>query len=604
MSRTETRRSGRTTNSDDTAFNGRATRSVPNAKDEIAPYTAPTEYSHSMHNGRKRVRKEGHSEASAVSALTESHERKRARTAGSNHPDVDNNRELETDVGIHAGSAAPEPLAAQSRPSLQKKATQKALSLADRMNVLTDRYSKLAKALLVSEAYQLELSIASIKKGSCEELNIATRPLKARHDERIRVARLRLELQRAQIDREWLAARAQAQFDFVKKRGDLRSSMRQEMSQEVFQCSHEYRDMCSENVGINLDKQLVNKIHNAKLESSGPRPATLTEKDEDFLMMDIRPAVQPGSDAMVLVTAPILDHLAAESHHEPKHSEPRKSTTKSHPKVNHASRTIFHGSSNQVAEQSGPLPGISSWLKKEKNRTKKFPPTPPPKAHHTFFMPGNPASQGSLQTSPFQTPQGSPAHTQTQFAYPGPPSSSYGQISQLSDQPFVPRMGGYSFGINNNHDVPPPYNRYSQTQSQPPSTPTHHQSTPPGSNISPHNRCDGSLPTYKNPLPLPVSFHKEYHQTLDRPPPSAPVFNHSYKSVLHPTSADIPAQSYEGEQAHSSLLHPFRRSDAGRFDAYEKNSPSSHMPAEYYNGANAEPNSRPGILWGGVRRQL
>lgn len=201
-----------------------------------------------------------------------------------------------------------------SRTDPATKSNKKKVSpLTERMEVLRARYTRVALALLASEAAHVEFEMAEIKKGLSRELSTITQPLDEARQERLAIADKRLALQKAQADKEWNAARTCAQYDFVKQRGDLRTSMRQTMSRKVFDVSREYRHLSTEVLGVVPNHHLEELGRNLPVLMHSPQGASLTEKDEDLLLMDIqsKTAGPPEADARILAAAPILDGLTA-----------------------------------------------------------------------------------------------------------------------------------------------------------------------------------------------------------------------------------------------------------------------------------------------------
>ncbi|CCG82939.1 protein of unknown function [Taphrina deformans PYCC 5710] len=263
---------------------------------------------------RKRAREESSARSNSVlgsdTAVIDEHKKiKLDETHGTQHEGV-HGPPLPAD---HDQQGGPTPIAIVSA-----KPTKKASPLVEKMRMLEARYAKVTRALLASESKHTEQQIMRIKKGVCPELNQLVEPLEAVRQQKTTIAEKKLSLQRCQADREWHASRTSAQYDFVKARADLRTSLRQALSRQVFDVSRDFRDLSAESLGVSSDTRLCQRYRSRERILSAPVGASLTEKDEDLILMDIvSTSGPPGIDARVLAAAPILGAFTV----------PRKDTT-------------------------------------------------------------------------------------------------------------------------------------------------------------------------------------------------------------------------------------------------------------------------------------
>ena len=449
-------------------------------------------------------------------------------------------------------------------------ASRKAPPLLERMTVIAEQYKRLAAALIASETRYLDESAARVQSGACEELLTANEPLQRRLDERKRIAKLRLDLQKEQFDREWLAEKTQAHHDFIKKRGDLRSETRTALSKEVFNLSHEHRQLCSDSIGAGLDNDRTVNNRGGRHLLSAPNAATLTEKDEDFLLMDIRPVTRSSEeeDEAVLQAAPILHQFAQASAALARRQSYYK--MKSKPATYKTTDTLpgpFSAPFVPRDEQNGVLPGINSFLKKDKVKEKKFPPAPPPKAHHSLFMPNNDhwASSRAPEPSVFKTPFVSPTHTPRQFgdhfAHYRPhqihrsPQEGMRRPNNFLESSYMPTSANVQ-----QHHFPPPST---------PQSPRHLS----GSSSDSHQW----VPPYARPGPSQYGGHFIDYQRRDRMPGPPPV-------PLHSPSGPSLSSGIGSSGLHHSLLHPFKRADLISHDYASQQPPHPQNSNGTWNG--------------------
>lgn len=164
-------------------------------------------------------------------------------------------------------------------------------SRADRMKVWSTRYTLLANALLACQTALINAQITRIKKGTCIEMNEQLRPLEKEYEQRIAVAKEKFAARKLQADREWHAARTFAQYNYAKGRADLRSSIRETLSSQVFQVRREFVALNANLLEVDSERNYIAEgLPQVKKLVSFPEPLSQVEIDEDYHHMKYGPA--------------------------------------------------------------------------------------------------------------------------------------------------------------------------------------------------------------------------------------------------------------------------------------------------------------------------
>lgn len=596
-----------------------------------------------------------------------------------------------------------------SGKALCRRLKRKGIPHAQRMRVLEVRYARLAEALIASQAAHTERKIYELKRGSCEEFSNALEPIEATRDRRVRIAETRLALHKAQADKEWHAAKTSAHFDFVKCRGDLRSSLRQTVSERVFDLSREYRNMSAEMLGVNPNQTILERARAEKVKLVSPQGSTLTEKDEDLMMLDISPATgfEPGIDAGILSAVPILQTFVppppppsapapapAPSFPPPSHeaSRPRPRSPARLEAIRRAARTLpmpdtdrlasrgapgnrlqrgsmgsphtshslNHSFNNVPTTQSGPLPGISSFMNQDDGQSHGVMPTDAPRRpYQQVQRPTQAAANPEVQSFPPSQPnrispqvadRTSTGHVRQNSDLSFPPTTA-SNASVLMGPPFNPPLSYQTSRM----PPPPPPPSLTQTpvlsrpspwsrQESPPVTAMTVQSTSQPTrrvnetdnaafNTSPAQPAMSSNPAFNAAIGSqsqyvgPVRPHHGMLQTQDgtgsqRPfPPASQGLDHTYTNPSVPFTPQhtpfgtpssingsshrrLSSRDYKPGKTQGSLLHPFRNADHGGSSSSPNATSSPSLAFPYHANETTSTTAREtnGILWGELRR--
>lgn len=526
-------------------------------------------------------------------------------------------KELPDDGSITSDSSSPNLKKSHGTVTkvLHKKASRKIPPLAERMKVLEARYTRLADALRESELALVDDKLSALKKGTCQELNDCLLPVEEIRNQRLAIARKKFALQKLQVDREWQAAKTSAQYDFVKCRADLRSSIRQALSSQMFDIGREFRDLSAEVLGINPDPRILDRERSKSVSLTSPQPATLTETDEDFLLMNIESRKVAKNAPIVETEAAILPTLVATSRDQfrfakpflPRPSKPaavqtigtdgiqdvipvppqekpsravisrnadsslatkpKPSVNKDKPVLKKKKRPKPAQKSTDISKASTEGPMISSTSATPTALSSSIHVKAPirnlaqnaPQVHHQQLLAPKPPNSHDTKQAPL-LPHRRQESTSSVTNSPSvhlrddwPPSASYSAPAdaQASSPYGIPPSQSSNFDFNPNHNQKPPTHGYGGMHNEP----HHYSGFPRQSPFQPQTmnyQMSGYSPTQMHGSTLPYT----HQHSLSLPPPNiSPVANVQQSFHGHSLSYGNLPNSYSP----AILDHPFRR---------------------------------------------
>jgi hypothetical protein len=277
------------------------------------------------------------------------------------------------------------------------------------MTTLEERYARLARGVIAAEHCYTSANLVSIENETSQAFQEALAEAASRRDARIEQAAQKHALTCAQVETMWQSRKQAAHVAFVSRRGDARMRTRQAISAQILTLGREYEELLrSEAPGMQLAPELLEQIRCAPVgRRPGPRGASRTQQDEDYLLLGLKPVdneiQRSASPPPVMVTRPARRKRRADSTLLP------------------YTRPV--GTAMQEA-QNGPLPPLAHLIQRESAAAEHVlptqenvaataaPPAPTLKPHHTYFMPASRAS--SRHATPYQSRQGSPSG----YSYP------------------------------------------------------------------------------------------------------------------------------------------------------------------------------------------
>lgn len=323
-----------------------------------------------------------------------------------------------------------------------------------------------------------------IAKGTCEELNNSFEALEATHLCKMQAAETKLTVCKAQIDREWHAARTSAQYDFIMRRANLRDSTRRELVYQIFDVRREYRELNAKCLGMDSEsKTLPIGLANTSSFCQFPQSATPSEIDEDCLSMNISVAHQ--RDATTKATAELsvphpklstrnatrpIEHAIPRSDSCTIISEPGKGFHCESPTTSTAAQIVDNRQMPKplllpVAESSTNDQVKSVTKRKRASSSTSHPLSAPP---IVFASPTSPSlsAPASVAAQTCPAPKRSSQGTMHSYNYPAlapRPASSYDAQVPYSQQSRVPtRYEEFSRLPSHAHDSWPPHAHVNQ----------------------------------------------------------------------------------------------------------------------------------------------
>ncbi|ORY79835.1 hypothetical protein BCR37DRAFT_388257 [Protomyces lactucae-debilis] len=287
--------------------------------------------------------------------------------------------------------------------------TDQSPAIAQQMQVLEERYTRLAEALIKAELCYTDSTLQTIERDSCPALSTVLVEAEQLRDPRIAQAKRRHALACQQEEIRWQAQKQAAHVAYISRRGEVRMRIRQGLSAEILKVGREYEEMMrAEAPGMQLAPELVEQIQRRPVrDRRGPRGANRAEQDEDFLVMGLQPTQR-------VMTRPASPEILATS---PIRRRKRRADSTLLPYVRLRSRT-------PETRQTGPLPSMTQVLQRETiaahdamadegEEVEEAQKAPKPKLHHTYFMPAS-----SQPPSRFATPRPSRPSSPSGYSYP------------------------------------------------------------------------------------------------------------------------------------------------------------------------------------------